>query len=404
MRILALEENRMRPFPHTLRRKPLAAALALSALIGLGGCQFCAKPVKKDDTPSPAATVARFTAVTGSVQLKPWGQIEWIAARLAMLLSQGDLVRAHADSSAQITFLDETIVVVHPGGLVAIEEATADPGSTERRAGLSVKSGPVDFSTGSKVGNTRLSSPTVTLTHTEPTSGSLTVESNGASTVRLLRGRTSLSTRSGQSVTLEPNEAVKIDAAGQAGKKIVLPPAPTPLAPAQNGTVRRTTAQNAVLFTWEPVPQVKTYRLAIDKNAEFAKPSVYQVEGHPRAEIQGLAAGEYCWRIASFSDAGVEGAFTPPWCFTMIVDPAPAPLPDLEIGLFELRANILHIKGRTEPNAVVMVYNQRIDARDDGSFDEYIALEKSGQQLVTIEVKTKSGGLRREVRSIVVAE
>jgi hypothetical protein len=69
-----------------------------------------------------------------------------------------------------------------------------------------------------------------------------------------------------------------------------------------------------------------------------------------------------------------------------------------------VRTNILQVKGRTEPGASVTVNGQPVDVQEDGTFNEYITLDKPGRQVVTIRSTGLSGGVREEKRSVVVGD
>ena len=76
--------------------------------------------------------------------------------------------------------------------------------------------------------------------------------------------------------------------------------------------------------------------------------------------------------------------------------------PPLVIEALDVRTNILQIKGRTEPGATVTVNDQRVDVQGDGSFNEFIQLDKGGRQLVVIRSTGINGGVNEQKRPIVV--
>jgi hypothetical protein len=72
------------------------------------------------------------------------------------------------------------------------------------------------------------------------------------------------------------------------------------------------------------------------------------------------------------------------------------------IESLDVRTNILQIKGRTEPGATVTVNDQRVDVQGDGSFNEFIQLDKGGRQIVVIRSTGINGGVNEQKRPIVV--
>ena len=77
--------------------------------------------------------------------------------------------------------------------------------------------------------------------------------------------------------------------------------------------------------------------------------------------------------------------------------------PPLQVDSVDLRANILQIKGRCEPGASVTVNGQRIEVQSDGSFNEFVTLDKAGQQVVVVRGVGLNGGVAERRQSVVVA-
>jgi hypothetical protein len=69
----------------------------------------------------------------------------------------------------------------------------------------------------------------------------------------------------------------------------------------------------------------------------------------------------------------------------------------------DTRQNILQVKGRTEPGATVTVNGQRVEVDGDGSFNDYITLEKPGRQLVVIRATGLNGGVNERKQPVVVS-
>ena len=76
--------------------------------------------------------------------------------------------------------------------------------------------------------------------------------------------------------------------------------------------------------------------------------------------------------------------------------------PPLTLDVVDLRTNILQVKGRTEPGGRVTVNEQRVDVQTDGSFNEFITLEKPGRQTVVIRATGINGGVAEQRRPVVV--
>ena len=82
-----------------------------------------AAPLQSAPTTSPTRTIdaARFTTIEGTVQVKPAGSKEWVAATRAVELRADDLVRTGPGGNAEIRFAEGTLFKLRPDSLIQIE-------------------------------------------------------------------------------------------------------------------------------------------------------------------------------------------------------------------------------------------------------------------------------------------
>jgi hypothetical protein len=395
----------------TVSYKTIYIAVGLLLAAGLG--VLLALRGKEPEPPKPvvvaAVTTARFSRIDGSVKVKAVGTFEWVSADNRMVLKKNDLVRTGAGSAAEITFFDGTVVQVRPDSLITIEETSEDPSTKRRRVAWHVSSGEVNFQTvrhnvpGSA---TEVSTPTVRGTVGENAAANIRVAESGDSDIRMFRGTARTETKTGQKVELIANEALKVDAAGKAASKVALPPTPVLMFPQHQAEISYPDpAKATTLFGWKPVPEAVEYHLMVDTTAFFNRPFVDR-KGikDVSQEIRGLEEGKYYWRVAALAKDGTEGSFADFWRFS-VTKPKQAAAsggtpPPLAIDLLDVRTNILQIKGRTEPGATVTVNGQRVDVQSDGSFNEFITLEKLGRQIVVVRATGLNGGTNEQKRAI----
>jgi glucodextranase-like protein/FecR-like protein len=359
----------------------------------------------------PSITAARFRSLEGNVRVKPVGQFEWIPADPNMILRKSDLVRTGPGAAAEIAFFDGTVVHVRPDSLITIEETSEDPSTKKRRVAWHISSGEVNFQTvrrnvpGSA---TEFTTPTVKATAGENTDGGIRVEESGVSDVKVFQGTSQVQTKSGASVALGASEALKIDSAGRPSPKQALPGSPALLAPMhQAEIIYPDPARATTLLIWKAVPNAVSYHVMLDYSAYFNRPLVDRTGvAENQVQLRALDTGKFYWRVAAVDKDGVEGAFSEFSRFTVTRRDAGVagggPPPPLAIDALDVRTNILQVKGRTEPGASVTVNGQAVDVQEDGSFNEYITLDKPGKQTVTIRSTGLSGGVREEKRSVVV--
>ncbi len=366
--------------------------------------------------PAPVATgaplqttTASFKSIEGSVKVKTVGTFEWVAADTTMMLRRSDLVRTGPGSTAEVKFFDGTIVHVRPDSLITIEETSEDPSTKRRRVAWHISSGEVNFQTARKNvpgSATEISTPTVRATAGELTGGGIRVAQSGDSDFRIYQGSSRLETKAGEKVDLAANEALKVDQAGKAGAKIVLPGIPAILAPT-NGTeiTYPDPARSTTLLVWKSVPGALQYHVMMDYSSYFNRPLVDSLHKDTSVEVQGLDTGKYFWRVAAVDKEGTEGAFSDASRFTVSRPQggASGAQPPLFIESFDVRANILQVKGRTEPGATITINGQRADVQSDGTFNEFVTLEgKAGPQTVVVRATGVNGGLSEVKRSVQV--
>lgn len=368
-----------------------------------------ATPPAATASAAPQAAAAHFTSIEGSVRVKAVGTFEWVSADTNTLLRRGDLVRTSAGAAAEIAFADGTTVQMRPDSLLTIEETGEDPATRQRRVAVGLSSGDVSYNRPAASGSTQVSTPTVKVTQGGAGRGGLRVAETGETDVRVFSGTgAKLETRSGASVELQASEGVRVDAAGKAGQKLALPTMPVLQAPPHQTEISYPDpSRGTTLLAWRDVPGAVEYRVMVDFSPYFNRPLVDQKIRETQVALRGLEAGRYYWRVAAVAKDGAEGSFSEFSRFS-IARPASGragsgPPPPLLIEALEVRNNILQIKGRSEPGATVTVNGQRVEVLTDGSFNEFVTLDKAGAQAVEIRAVGLNGGVTVKRQSVVVA-
>jgi FecR protein/Glucodextranase, domain B len=388
--------------------------LAVIVVVGLlgGGYYMLFRRVPPSTTTEPAhgtddTSMARFTVFDGTVKVKTVGSFEWLTASTRMSLRKGDLVRTGSGATAALEFFDGTVVQMRPDSLLTIEESGEDPRTKQRRVALGVSSGDVSYNKPASSGSTQVSTPTVRVMQAAGVgAGGLRVDQSGETDVRVFAGNSAtVESHGGGTLTLQPNEGVRIDSSGKAGQKLTLPPGPVLLAPPHQAEIAYPdTSQGTTLLVWREVPNATQYRVMVADTASFTRPFVDQRVKEVQVPVRGLDVGKYYWRVAAVGPDGLEGSFSDFSRFAVVRAAANlgAP-PPLQVDSLDLRANILQIKGRCEPGATVTVNGQRIEVQSDGSFNEFVTLDKAGQQIVTVRGVGLNGGVAERRQSVVVA-
>jgi hypothetical protein len=360
-------------------------------------------PTTSPKTTVESAVIARFTSLAGSVKVRQGGAPEWRDASAETLLRKGDFVRTARDSAAQVTFFDGSVMDLRPECVIEIEEASQNPKTQRPSVVSTVSLGTVNLSARS---STEVITPNFTVRQEPDSTGAIHVGTTGESQVSIFRGTGSVKTKGGQEVALGTNEQVRVSSAGQASEKVVLPSAPRLVAPVdESDLVYANPAAAATTLQWSEVKEAASYRIMVDSNPQFYRPIVDQVHERTSVRLRGLDVGKYYWRVAAVGKGQAEGSFSEPGRFGVSRGAATAAAsgPQLSITMFEVRGNLLQVKGKTEAGASVAVNGEPVQVQPDGTFNEYIGLERAGRQDVKIRVVGLNGGIREDTRSVVVA-
>ncbi len=361
---------------------------------------FERKPV-----PGPGQQIARLTAVEGKVKVKPHAREAWEIARLSDQLHVGDVVQTEARSGAQISFNSGSVVSVRPDSVVYIG------GSAEAStAAWRVQSGNVAFSVGDQA--TEIVTPTAHTTAQQNSSGNIDVTDEGDTGVKIFRGQAEVETTQGQRITLNENQAVRVDAAGRAGARLDLPPPPTLLAPASKSRLPRVTPPAvSARLSWNAVKNAATYRVAMDYNVTQANLLLSAALAEPGIagtshDLEGLNVGRYFWRVSAVSEDGLEGASSRVSFFTIFEPeaPQPTPMPGARPPVLVLQAvdevapGVVHVGGRTDPGATVAVDGNAVSVMPDGSFSEHV--RRRGPREVVIRATGADGLFTQQARAV----
>ena len=372
------------------RNTYIAVGTAIAAMVG--GLWFFLG-VEPPPPPQPVGTpkppTAHFTGVDGTVTIKAIGTFNWEAGQVPDPLKQNDLVRTAARSSAEITFIDDTLVNVSADSLITIENASLDPTTHQRRVAWRVSSGEVAFERRADGGEAVITTPTLRTSVRDLASASIRVDEAGESDLRLFSGTGTVTTKTGQRVERRANEGLKVDAEGVAGEKLSLPPAPTLAAPPE----RATTTLRPTL-RWRALPEASTYRVIVARDPHFNQPVWVKagVRG-TRIDTDRLETGTHYWRVAATGAGGGEGPYSAGRSF----DVARGAGPGLIVDSLETRGNVVQIKGRTQPGVELTVNGQPLQLEADGSFEEFITLLQPGTQVLVLSA-TDQDGISSEVR------
>jgi hypothetical protein len=372
--------------PASILKDPFTLGGIVLALVGLGAYYFLF--VLRAPVPG-AGELARFSAIEGDVKVKPTGSEAWTPATRALKLHAGDVIQTSQRAGAEITFTaTNNVVRLRPDSVVLL----GDPAGDASKAAWKVESGKVNFEVQQQ---TEISSPNVRTVAAVGTEGNIDIAEGGDTGIRIFKGTAQVQTSQGDQLTLKENEGLKVDRLGKAGRTLALPRAPETMAPPAQAQLPYTKPPGATThLTWSSVPDVETYRVAMDYNVVQANLLLSAALDAPglrdtNHELKGLDPGKYFWRVAAVNREGFEGAYSRVSSFSVVVPATPAatPTPEegpaLSVDPVAVLDAVLQVRGRTRPGTAVRVDGMPVKVQADGSFNEFVKRSARTEVVVT---------------------
>jgi hypothetical protein len=350
-----------------------------------------------------ASKEVRISHMEGDVRVKRAGEFNWESADRKMLLHVGDQLKTAGSGSVQLLYFDGTITTINPGSLLEIREVREDPATKVRRVSEKLNWGEVLASTQKRnVDGSFHEVATDKVSARSEDAGEFRVASDKeskAAAVDVFNGRLQIAS-GGRVERLESGERIQADAGGRLQAKEVLPGVPRLLVPAdQKIFVHEDPAKASTTLSWEPTPGAVRYHLMISDHLLFTAALYDADRAETSVQIDGIQPGEYYWKVASVSSAGIRGSYSAPWRFRVtshsIHDKEDTTPPILEITENVQSGPMLILNGRTEPGALLWVDNEKVDVTDDGTFYAVIRLRKEGVNDVLLQAQDASGNVRK---------
>jgi hypothetical protein len=343
--------------------------------------------------------VVRFYRIEGDVRVKRSGEFAWSAADSRMTLNEGDQVKTASSASAQLIYFDGTVTTVQPGSLLEIRDLFEDPVTKVRRVREKLNWGELRASTQKR--NVEGSYHEVTTDGAAARSeeeGEFRVafdKEEQAGTVDVFTGSVEVASNDRRE-NVVAGERIRATADGRLTAKEILPGVPRLISPSdQRVFAHENPARLKMTLSWDQVGGAGTYDLEISRSALFTD-LVYDAErAESQANIDGVAEGDYYWRVAAISRSGVRGPYTEPRHFRVISqvihDRRDETPPDLQITEFVHVGSMLIINGATEPGASLWIDNEKVDVSQDGTFYSVVRLRSEGLNVVRFLAQDTAG-------------
>ncbi len=377
---------------------------AIRNLISRGVAKLGATSSAKTNPSGPQQ--AKFTAIDGTVKVKKANSNSWVAANFELALEKGDVVQTSSEGMAKIVFSDLTNYTIKPDSLIVIEENSANAAQqTEVRVQLTT--GTVDLSTGTYSQGSRsevvVSGATAALA---PQSAAMVKnDPRGDEHQVLVKSGSAQVRRGSETLPLGPYEGASFtnDAPIMTKTKELSPP--TLITPANIAPifVAPGSKSSPVEFAWTPVDLAHSYLLRISQNPYFSS-TVFDQQIETTGKKLSLSAGAYYWLVQSVDVEGRVSTESEHNRFTVIVKAPEAVSIMLELEPLVVHGRVIEIKGRTEPNAKVLINNNEVPyVKPDGSFSFFTPRPlPPGENMITITAQNARGGVKTKQEKVVI--
>ena len=346
---------------------------------------------------------AHFTAIDGSVRVKKANSNSWINADYATPLEKGDVVQTGSEGIAKVVFADGTNYTVKQDSLIVVEENSSNA-QQQTKVSVQVTTGTVDLTTATYMQGSQSSVNFAGATARLGQESAAQVRNDpraDAHEILVKKGAGEVS-RGAETVRLSDFEKVsfKNDSKTMAKEKELGPP--ILISPSNMAPIFTAGKGSPVQFSWTPVEKSAQYRLRVSRNPYFSS-TVLDTKLKESQLTAPLLEGAYYWMVQSLDPFGKESVESEKNRFTVIPRTADAAPIVLDLDQFVQHGHVIEVRGKTEPNAKVMVNGQEVPMlQPDGTFQFLTAPLPTGENLITITAQNSKGGVRTEQKKIVI--
>lgn len=345
---------------------------------------------------------AVFTSLKGDVEIQQAGSMGWQHAEKGMKLKKGDRVRTRSGSTCVVQFDDGSQLTVKSDSLVHIDELSEDVRTRQKNSAIKLLVSDVEASIlrPTAKGSRFLIETPGSVAQVRKARMNISVNKNNQTEYKLLSGDVSVNA-GGKNVVLAANEVVRLAKEGRVVSRGKLLGVPYPRAPANLDWRVSARQKVAVSFLWQPVREASRYHLMVAHDRYFTN-VLYdnaRISG-TGAQVPGMEAGVYYWRVSSVDSKGRESLFSPFSVFRLVHDQTP-PLLTMNdpIVLTEGAASKVFLAGAVEPGSQLLINGQQTPLAPDGSFRLFASLADNVNSL-SLKAVDPAGNVLSQVKQL----
>ncbi|MFB3916241.1 MAG: hypothetical protein ACE14M_05900 [Terriglobales bacterium] len=355
-------------------------------------------------TGTPGPQQAHFTNLDGTVRVKKANSNTWINADYSLPLDKGDVIQTTSEGMAKVVFPDGTNYTVKQDSLIVIEENST---TSEQKTNVAVQvtTGTVDLATATYAQGSTSQVIVAGATASLAPESSAMVRNDPRKDEHeiLVKKGSGRVTRKNETVTLANYEKVSFKAeTGQMAKQKEIGP-PTLIAPAHMSPLFTSGTGRSVDFSWTPAVNSRGYRLRVSRNPYFSSTVFDKVVQTTEARVPSLKEGTYYWVVSSMDVTGRESVESERNQFTLVARAADSVAIPLELQPFIQHGHVIEVKGKTDPNARVMVNGHEVPViLADGSFHYFTPPLPLGENVITVTAQNAKGGVKTQQKKVVI--
>ena len=339
-----------------------------------------------------------ISSISNRVNVKLANDIAWGGARVGMSLHHRDAIQTYDRSRALVEFNEQSYLDIGENSLVVFQDIEPDLFTQQTRTFRVSVEGELRgrlLRSADGSANLQVALPNAELQMVPgQAAGSdvefkLTVNPDKTSTLSLHKGDAQLMV-GGKRVNLHENYGVTIDADGQAGEAVELPPAPTPRLPTQGSAAYYRDVPPRLRFSWKPTEPTNNYRLTVARDPQFRQVVVDEEVSGTTFAHGNLKRGQYFWRVQALAGK-TEGVPSEPRALTVVQDRTPPALYVQKLPKV-VHQSAVTLRGKTEPGAKIYVEGTPVKVDGEGTFQHRVYV-KPGASLIVIEAVDSAGNV-----------
>ena len=386
-------------FPDTATKLVISGQISLGKILAKMGVANGVTGNGPGTEPGPQQ--AHFTNIDGNVRVRKSSTNAWVVADYSLALERGDVVQTSPEGLAKVVFTDGTNYTVKPGSLITIQENSVNS-AQQTKVSVQVTTGKVDLYTSALNSGSRsqVIVNDATANFSSDTSAEVVNDLHNDQHEILVRKGGAELTRGGQTLPLESYTKGSFSANSKDMVKTKVLEPPTLISPAPSQNVFLDPNSKGLNFSWAPVDNVREYRIKISRTASFATPLVDTTKASTQVVVTNLQEGTYYWQVRSIGQDSKESIESESYKFTIV--PKGTGSLALELSDFTQLGHVIEVKGRTEPNARVMVNGAEAVVASDGAFHHFTNPLPTGENLITITAQDAKGGVNTVTKQVVI--